>query len=550
MDCNTECELIVPTMTAKEAMRLCSKIRSQHADLAESIRKLRDGHGWVSLGYASWALCCQEEFGYTKQHVNRLIRAEEVKQQVEQNCSTPLPQMKDSHASELARLPAEHQPTAWGDFTEDCQSHGERPTAKTLRQFIDRRLRPKVPVEVSSRAGFTCAECGEHEQNRWGDCSACGGRRAVIPGISEPPVEPANVHRPTSRILTGDCREMLRTLDTGSVHCVVTSPPYYGLRDYGTGTWEGGEPDCEHKPKAEPRESRPASGLTGGKSTIDAGTILGQTCHCGARRIDSQIGLEQTVEEYIAELVKVFGEVWRVLHDSGTAFVNLGDSFFNAQNSNRNGAGGSLGGETRAGGEFKTQKRSAGTLPLKRKDLSGIPWRVAFALQAEGWYLRQDIIWHKPSPLPESATDRFTRSHEYVFMLTKRERYFFDQEAVKEPAKYPGDPRGEREDSRRGTECNAMNGSTGATRNRRDVWTIASEPSPIKHFAQFPKKLVEPCILAGCPTGGTVLDPFCGVGTAGLVAVEHGRGFVGIELNPEHAAMAERRIARAMECDQ
>jgi site-specific DNA-methyltransferase (adenine-specific) len=264
-------------------------------------------------------------------------------------------------------------------------------------------------------------------------------------------------------ILLGDCLEKLRTLEDESVHCCVTSPPYFGLRDYG---------------------------------------VVGQ------------LGLEGSPEEYVARMVEVFREVRRVLRKDGSLWLNLGDCSL-------------------------------------RKQLVGIPWRVAFALQADGWLLRQDIVWHKPNAMPESVRDRFTKAHEYLFMLTRSERYFFDGAAVREPAvsTHPsgnGFKRGARlqyqnaDGSARGND-KQWNG-VGGLRNRRSVWTIPTRAFKDAHFATFPPDLIEPCILAGCPTDGVVLDPFFGAGTTGLVAKKHGRRYLGIEINPDYVDIANRRI--------
>ena len=300
-------------------------------------------------------------------------------------------------------------------------------------------------------------------------------------------------------ILIGDVREKLKELPDRSVHCVVTSPPYWGLRDYGE---------------------------------------------------DGQIGMEDTPEEFVANLVNVFREVWRVLRDDGTLWLNLGDSYAGS------GKGRNPDGTVHVSAMIAKQGSSAGTVMgnvkgglvpdgLKPKDLVGIPWRVAFALQAEGWYLRQDIIWHKPNPMPESVTDRCTKSHEYIFLLSKSRQYYFDNEAIKEPAKYAGDDRGSRTDNRRGTIMNSISGITTETRNKRDVWTVTTRPFKGAHFATFPPQLIEPCILAGCPPDGTVLDPFFGAGTTGLVAQQYGRNWIGCELNPVYAEMASKRIKDA-----
>lgn len=305
----------------------------------------------------------------------------------------------------------------------------------------------------------------------------------------------------TVRILLGDVRDRLRDLPSDSVHCVVTSPPYFGLRDYG------------------------AAG---------------------------QIGLEESPEAFVETLVGVFREVRRVLRPDGTLWLNLGDSYAtnggpgwqgkNGQRSNRRFSG------TRNTPAMREQARTA-YRGLKPKDLIGIPWRVAFALQADGWWLRSSIIWHKPNPMPESVTDRPTSAHEHIFLLAKGERYFYDGEAIKDPAvsDHPsgnGYDRAERV-SIGGRGQKAGWADVGGTRNARNVWTIATRPFAEAHFATFPVDLAERCIKAGCPIGGTVLDPFGGAGTTGLVADALGRDAVLVELNPEYAAIAERRIAAA-----
>lgn len=293
------------------------------------------------------------------------------------------------------------------------------------------------------------------------------------------------------RILNGDCRTVLATLPDQSVHCCVTSPPYFGLRDYG---------------------------------------------HAG------QIGLEAAPDAFVSELVAVFREVRRVLRDDGTLWLNLGDSYAANRGSGASGIGAKQ--ATNVGANLGKLSVPDG---LKAKDLVGIPWRVAFALQADGWYLRSDIIWHKPNPMPESVTDRPTKSHEYVFLLAKSERYYYDADAIAErdTGRDPGNV----------THKYAQNGIyvAGAqknlaacgpvdARNRRTVWTVATQPFSGAHFATFPPALIEPCILAGCPEGGTVLDPFGGAGTTGLVADRLQRNALLIELNPQYADMARERI--------
>ncbi len=304
-------------------------------------------------------------------------------------------------------------------------------------------------------------------------------------------------------ILQGDCIEVMRTLEAESVHCCVTSPPYWGLRDYG----------C-----------------------------------------DGQIGIERTPEEYTEKMVEVFREVRRLLRDDGTLWLNLGDSY----SMSTRGAGGNRKQHTNAGSVIGDR---GWQIPngLKPKDLVGIPWRVAFALQADGWYLRSDIIWSKPNPIPESVTDRPTKAHEYIFLLAKSERYYYDADAVREPHKpislerykyghnAPPDPTGKvSAASVTGAfQCERMGDHVNPNgRNRRSVWEVTTQSYPGAHFATFPEALVMPCILAGCPMGGTVLDPFAGSGTTGAVAQRLGRKFIGIELNPAYARMAEERAAQ------
>ncbi|ASY68875.1 DNA-methyltransferase [Sinorhizobium fredii] len=299
----------------------------------------------------------------------------------------------------------------------------------------------------------------------------------------------------TVQVLLGDCRDVLRTLPGESVHCCVSSPPYFGLRDYGH---------------------------------------------------EGQIGLEPTPDEFVAEMVGVFREVRRILVSDGTLWMNLGDSYANDGK-----WGGHTGGKHAAALHASPIGRNKRYTGLKPKDLIGIPWRVAFALQADGWYLRQDIIWHKPNPMPESVRDRCTKAHEYVFMLSKSGRYFFDAEAVAEPVTQSTVDRVNQptietqQGSNRvpGKTNGAMKAVGGAeTRNRRSVWSITTQPFSEAHFATMAPELAETCIKAGCPKDGTVLDPFGGAGTTGLVADRLQRNAILIELNPEYAAMAERRI--------
>jgi DNA modification methylase len=350
------------------------------------------------------------------------------------------------------------------------------------------------------------------------------------------------------RILVGDVLERLDDLEAGTVQTVVTSPPYWGLRDYGTATWDGGDAGCDHRVYGHaPGKATP--GGRGGSMPMQE-VVQRETCgKCGARRIDSQLGLEPTPEEYVANMVEVFREVRRVLRDDGTVWLNLGDSYASGEVGRHDRADGYEGDFSRASTQGQRHQRRLRT-GLKPKDLVGIPWRVAFALQADGWYLRSDIIWSKPNPMPESVTDRPTKAHEYVFLLSKQARYYFDADAVRESSTERPSGNVERFVAAHGerSRLNTHLGSSvpyqpdGSGRNIRSVWNIATEPFPGAHFATFPKKLVEPCIKAGSATGDTVLDPFAGSGTVGVVALRLGRSFLGVELNPAYAEMARERI--------
>jgi len=292
-----------------------------------------------------------------------------------------------------------------------------------------------------------------------------------------------------NHIYQGDVLDRLKGLKDWSVQCVVTSPPYWGLRDYG---------------------------------------------------VDGQLGLEDTPEEYVKNLVKVFREVRRVLKDDGTVWLNLGDSYIvNMSRASKNGRAG-FGNERE--GIFK---RSANG--LKNKDLIGIPWRVAFALQTEGWYLRQDIIWHKPNPMPESVTDRCTKSHEYIFLLSKSAKYFYDADAISEKTITKDNLNRDRDTTRLNntpgrTKMNGLKTNNYETRNKRSVWKINTKPYKEAHFAVFPEELPTLCIKAGSKEGDVILDPFFGSGTTGWVAQRLGRAWIGIELNPEYIKIAENRF--------
>jgi len=375
----------------------------------------------------------------------------------------------------------------------------------------------------------------------------------------------------------GDCRAVMADMPAESVHCVVTSPPYWGLRDYGTATWDGGDAECDHqKPNAD--TGHIAHTTLGGGTATNAAQVGGykDLCRkCGARRIDSQLGLEPTPEAYVANMVDVFREVRRVLRDDGTLWLNLGDSYAAGGTGRRDTSGDYADrraeqfGSGRGNGNGPKDYAQRDVPPgLKPKDLVGIPWRVAFALQADGWYLRSDIIWSKPNPMPESVTDRPTKAHEYVFLLTKAARYWYDADAVKEAHTKTGTPahltggRGERAGTREGLRGAVVGrnrdfeqhghqvGHSGEAypingRNKRTVWTIATQPYPGAHFATFPEKLVEPCVKAGCPPDGVVLDPFAGSGTVGRVANRLGRRAVLIDLSADYIDQAMLRNAQA-----
>lgn len=312
----------------------------------------------------------------------------------------------------------------------------------------------------------------------------------------------------TSKIYQGDCLNILKTFPDNFLDCCITSPPYYGLRDYG----------CE-----------------------------------------GQIGLEETPEIYIKKLVDVFHEIKRCLKDDGTLWVNIGDSYAAQRGGTHQPAetlaGGKHGytddGETVNRGREKgyNPTRNASAIGLKHKDLIGIPWMLAFALRDDGWYLRQDIIWHKPNPMPESVKDRCTKSHEYIFLLSKSPQYYFDDEAIQEKCVSKVDGRFgqgkiEYEGKRTEEKSDLVQQSftvMSEKRNKCDVWSVSPKPVYDAHFATYPEELIEPCILAGSRIGGIVLDPFFGSGTTGRVAERLSRQWIGIELNPQYVEIALRR---------
>ena len=357
------------------------------------------------------------------------------------------------------------------------------------------------------------------------------------------------------KILQGNCLERLRELPDESVQCCVTSPPYWGLRSYKTESqiW-GGDPVCAHVWGAQiPGSNRGGSGTPTDKNGRGEGygrdAARGNWCqNCGAWLGD--FGLEPTPELYVEHAVAVFREVRRVLRNGGLLWLVIGDSY--AHSLRQSGLG-------HAGLKQNTNEGSIrdGFKPcpagLKEKDLLGIPWRVALALQADGWWLRSDIIWAKPNVMPSSVRDRCTTSHEHIFMLAKSARYYFDSEAIKESSANGGQvvTLGKQSFSKRQADGagvkpsgngNADTYTVKEFRNKRDVWTVATRPYKGSHFAVFPPKLIEPCILAGSKPGDIVLDPFAGSGTTGVVALRHKREFIGIELNPDYITLINKRL--------
>lgn len=431
-------------------------------------------------------------------------------------------------------------------------------------------------------------------------------------------------------LYVGDALTTLRGLADQSVDCCISSPPYWGLRDYGTGGWSGGDPDCLHSVGGQVQDTKHPGAIAGG---VRPGVNASVCRLCGAVRVDQQLGLEPSPEMFVDNLVAVLREVRRVLADHGTLWLNLGDSYA----SDIKGSGG-IGASTLGEKNWDNRMSEEAVLRsqerqqmsprrfahgLKAKDLVGIPWRVAFALQADGWYLRSDIIWSKPNPMPESVADRPTKSHEYIFLLSKNSNYYFDQEAVREAHTSTrwGGPKITQPPTTKYAEATA-NGFAGAAealsrpgrewnaypeggRNIRTVWEIATQPTPEAHFATYPEELVRRALLAGCPQRicqtcgtpsqriveasggtigndwkeikddpkvhekrggqkewddyrrqtmgwtdcghgnyrpGTVLDPFLGSGTTALVARNHQRKAIGIELSPQYAELCARRL--------
>ena len=353
--------------------------------------------------------------------------------------------------------------------------------------------------------------------------------------------------KPTYRLLTGDVTECLRTLSDNSVHTCVTSPPYWFLRDYGTSKWEGGDPNCEHTVTGRPDQLR----ATKVNVPLDVNNI--DNCYrCGAKRIDKQIGLEPNYKDYITNLTNVFHELRRVLRKDGTLWLNLGDTYMSE---NKGSGGPSSLQDSNVGSRFTPRKVES---DLKNKDLVGIPWSIVFSLRDDGWWLRSDIIWAKESYMPNSMDDRPTTAHEYIFLLSNDEKYYYDKWAIMEKGK----------------------SKEFGYRNKSTIWKVVSSNSKEEHYASFSTELVKPCILAGtsdygvCSVCGnqyvrevektqlyfrtlgwkatcecnaeivpaTVIDIFSGTGTTGDCALRNGRNYIGIDLSEKYNEIAERRL--------
>jgi DNA modification methylase len=357
---------------------------------------------------------------------------------------------------------------------------------------------------------------------------------------------------PDVRVLLGDARERLSEFDADSAQCLVTSPPFWNLRDYGTGEWHGGSPDCDHK--------RPAGSLGGlngfqdhwisaeatAKKVEGYGRVsyAGACGRCGATRLDSQIGLEETPEEWVESLVDVMRAARRVLRPDGVAWIEVGDTYADRASTAEKGAS--------TLSRPVPRKTNALVNGRKAKDLVGAPWMLAFALRADGWYLRSDTIWHRPNPMPESVTDRPTKAHSYVFLLSRSDRYFYDADAIREP----NQPDGRRATKIAGNGAGVTTHENYANRvdaerwpnplgaNARSVWSIPPQSSAIEHFAMMPEALAARCIAAGSRVGDVVLDPFMGSGTTALVARRMGRLAIGCELSADFLALSYERLAQ------
>uniref|UniRef100_A0A6M3X8W1 site-specific DNA-methyltransferase (cytosine-N(4)-specific) n=3 Tax=viral metagenome TaxID=1070528 RepID=A0A6M3X8W1_9ZZZZ len=366
------------------------------------------------------------------------------------------------------------------------------------------------------------------------------------------------------KIICGDTFSVLKTFPDEFVDCVVTSPPYWGLRDYGTAKWEGGNPECQHLDEyAKAEQERNRKGLARNANESDGGSRLTivqngidkefqykDVCKkCGAKRIDNQLGLEKTPEEYVAKMVEVFKEVKRVLKKEGTCWVNLGDTYSGSMcgfGATKDSKTGFQKAPINAGFYGSSQQKPpTANCNLPDKSLCQIPSRFAIEMSNRGWILRNEIIWHKPNCMPSSVKDRFTVDFEYVFFFVKNKRYWFEtqfENLITKPHK-PGNKIRTgvlRHDNTEEDYARTWGSEQG--RNKRCVWKITTQPFPKAHFATFPEKLIETPIKAGCPKEGIVLDPFCGASTTGLVALKLDRNYIGIDLNMDYCVMGKKRI--------
>jgi DNA modification methylase len=352
------------------------------------------------------------------------------------------------------------------------------------------------------------------------------------------------------KILHGNCIDKIKELDDNSIDCVVSSPPYFGLRDYGTAQWKGGNPNCSHAYGRNTRGGLSDFQKNNKGSFGDEAVKSGECCKlCGAKRIDEQFGLEKTYQDYLANTVKVFETFKPKLKDTATIWWNVGDSYSSGKRT-------STTNQSLRGNKNYGVTRTPVQNGIKEKDLLMIPNRVAIALQDAGWYIRSEIIWYKPNPMPESVRDRPTSAHEKIWLITKSKKYYYDADAIREPLAASSLNRlnqdiKNQKGSTRGNGGMKSNGNMKAvgnkeTKNKRNVWTVTTKPCKEAHFATFPKDLIEPCIKAGCPEGGLVLDPFGGSGTTGIVAAQNNRNAVLIELNQKYIDIAKKRIDKEL----
>ena len=316
-----------------------------------------------------------------------------------------------------------------------------------------------------------------------------------------------------NNVIQGDCRDVLKDFPRETVDTCITSPPYWNLRDYGTADWTGGDDDCDH---------RYYKGGHGEKSKVQTGSkgnqfyqYKGECKKCGATRHDSQFGMEDNLDDYVSDLADIMDDIRGILKPEGTLWLNIGDCYGGNNPVNQDGRRG-------FSNDPIVQRRKKYIDGLHPKNLMGIPWKVAFEMQARGWILRSDIIWHKPNPMPESVKDRPTNATEHIFLFSKNPLYYYDHEAIMEDAV---------------TEDYSEEGK----RNKRNVWKVRAAMYRGAHFATFPVELITPCVLAGCPQGGLVLDPFMGSGTVAYVAKKFGRNYTGVELNPDYHKIIHER---------